>query len=94
MKKERNCMGNNIGVPMYQPAMPAMPMPQTFPTAYPTAYPTTYPNTYQNSYSNVDQQLSFMQQQISMLDERVSKLEGKNNSNYSNKYNDSNYYML
>ncbi len=86
MKKDRNCMGNNMGIPMYQQAMPVMPMPQAFPTTYPTAY--------QNNYSNVEQQLTLIQQQINMLEDRVNKLEGKNNTNYSNKYNDSNYYML
>ena len=85
MKKDRNCMGNNIGIPMYQQAIPAMPMPQAFPTTYPV---------YQSNYSGVEQQLTLMQQQINMLENRVNKLEGKNNTNYSNKYNDSNYYML
>lgn len=85
MKKDRNCMGNNMGAQMYPNAIPMMPIPQTFPTPYPT--------TYQNNYNNMEQ-YNTLQQQINMLDERVSKLEGKNTQNYSTKYNDSNYYML
>ena len=86
MKKDRNCMNNNMGFQMYPSAMPMMPMPQAYPASYPTAY--------QNNYNTMDQQYNILQQQINMLDDRVSKLEGKNNNNYSNKYNDSNYYML
>ena len=89
MKKDRNCMGNNMGVQMYPTAMPIMPMPQAYPTVYPTSYQGNYGN-----YGNNDTQYTFLQQQINMLEERVNKLEGKANNNYSNKYNDSNYYML
>lgn len=87
MKKDRNCMGGNMGAQMYPVGMPMMPMPQTYPNMYPTAYQN-------NNYNSIDQQLNIMQQQINMLEERVNKLEGKNTTNYSNKYNDSNYYML
>lgn len=82
MKKDRNCNGGNIAVPIYQQGIPMAQMPQPFPIAYPT------------NYNSFEQQINTLQQQINNLDERISKLEGKTTNNYSNKYNDSNYYML
>ena len=86
MKKDRNCMGGNMSMPMYQQGIPVMPMPQPIPTPY--------QNYQTNNYGGIEQQITMLQQQVNMLEERVNKLEGKNTSNYSNKYNDSNYYML
>ena len=80
MKKDRNCMG---GMPMYQPNM-AMPIPQPIPYQYPTNY----------SNDTLEQQVNNLQQRINKLEEKVNTLEGKYQANYSNKYNDSNYYML
>jgi len=85
MRKERNC---GMPYPVYQggmmPAMPSM-----MPTPQPIGPYMTSPNT-------IEQQLNTMQEQINNLDARLSKLEGttKNTTNYTNKYNDSNYYML
>lgn len=80
MKKERNCMG---GMPMYQQNIPIAPMPAPIPYIYSN-----------NQNNNFEQQLNNLQQQVNNLEERVNILEGKNQNNCSNKYNDSNYYML
>ncbi len=95
MKKDRNCSGANM--PMYGMAMP-MPMPPTPPMmsnmTYSTPiYTTNTGNTY-STYNNIEQQMNNMQQQINMLENRVNKLEGKTTSSITNKYSDSNYYML
>ena len=81
MSKDRNCMGN-MNMPMYQQGMPMMPIAQT------------YPMNYQNSYNIENQMINNIQQKLMELDDRVSKLEEKNTTNYPNKYNSSNYYML
>lgn len=96
MKKDRNCGFNN-----YSQAIPIMGMPQQFMMsaqpayAQPTYVQPTYPQAQSSSY-NVEQQINSLKQQVNNLENRVSKLEGANTTtnNYSNKYNDSNYYML
>ncbi len=103
MKKDRNCSGSmNMPMAGYGVSMP-IPMPPTPPmmggvmySTYSTPSYTTGGNSssYVNTYNNVEQQLNNMQQQINMLDSRVSKLEGKPSSSITNKYSDSNYYML
>lgn len=99
MKKERNCSGG-ITMPVYGVGMP-MPMPPAPPMMGAMPYSSTYstPTTtnssnYVGTYNNMEQQMNNMQQQINMLESRVSKLEGKTSTNYTNNYNDSNYYML
>ncbi len=91
MKKERNCSGN-MQMPMYGVGMP-VPMPPAPPVMMPYATQTTS-TSYGSTYNNMEQQMNNMQQQINMLENRVSKLEGKTSTNYTNNYNDSNYYML
>lgn len=49
--------------------------------------------TYQNTY-NFETQMNNIQQQLNVLEDRLNKLEGKTGTNSSNKYSDSNYYML
>lgn len=81
MSKDRNCMGN-MNMQMYPQSIPMMPIAQT------------YPMNYQNSYNIENQMLNSIQQKLMELEDRVSKLEEKNTTNYPNKYNSSNYYML
>lgn len=94
MKKDRNCGFNN-----YSQAIPIMsvPQPMMMPQPYPqTTYTQpTFTQTQSNSY-NLEQQINNLKQQVNSLENRVSKLEGVSTTtnNYSNKYNDSNYYML
>ncbi len=99
MKKDRNCSGNMGGMPVYGVNMPMM-MPPQPPTMmysspnYSTSYSQTPSQNTISAYNNVEQQMNNMQQQINMLDNRISKLEGKTTSSITNKYSDSNYYML
>lgn len=94
MKKDRNCGFNN-----YSQAIPIMGMPQPvmMPQPYPQASYTqpVYTQSQSNSY-NIEQQINNLKQQLNSLENRVSKLEGTTSTtnNYTNKYNDSNYYML
>lgn len=100
MKKDRNCSGGMNSMPVYGVSMPMMMPPQPPTMMYQTPSYTTTPSYSQNTmantntYNNLEQQLNNMQQQINMLESRVSKLEGKPSSNITNKYSDSNYYML
>lgn len=87
MKKNRNCGGTMY--PMYNPSMPMMGIPA------PIMGPQPYTQSNINTYNNMEEQMNNIQQQINSLENRVSKLESKTtNNNYTNKYNDSNYYML
>ena len=83
MKKNRNCPGM-----MYSQAMPIPFVPQMAQQPMNTYLPTSYAN----AYNNVEEQMNNIQQQINSLENRVSKLESKQVN--TNKYNDSNYYML
>ena len=104
MKKERNCSGGMNNMPVYGVSMPMMmpPQPPTMMYSNPSysampnysSTPSYSQNTVTTAYNNVEQQMNNMQQQINMLDSRVSKLEGKANQTITNKYSDSNYYML
>lgn len=98
MKKDRNCSGGMNAMPVYGMNMPMMMPPQPPTMMYSSPSYSTSPsysqNTMTNAYNNVEQQMNNMQQQINMLDSRVSKLEGKSGSTITNKYSDSNYYML
>ncbi len=86
MRKDRNC---GMQIPMVQMGVPPMMVPPVAPTSYST--PQTSP--YVTTYNNVEQQINNLEQQVTMLENRVSKLESKA-GNYTNKYSDSNYYML
>lgn len=91
MKKNRNCGGPMY--PMYNQTVPIMGIPS--PIMNPQPYTPSYTQTNMNTYNNMEEQMNNMQQQINSLENRVSKLESKNSTNnYTNKYNDSNYYML
>lgn len=91
MKKSRNCGGTMY--PTFSQAMPIMGVPA--PMMSPQTYSPSYAQTYTNTYNNMEQQMNNMQQQINSLENRVSKLESKSTTtNYTNKYSDSNYYML
>ncbi len=98
MKKDRNCSGGMNNMPVYGVSMPMMmpPQPPTMMYSSPSysATPNYSQNTVTTAYNNVEQQMNNLQQQINMLDSRVSKLEGKANPSITNKYSDSNYYML
>lgn len=91
MRKDRNCGGIN-----YSQAVPIMGMPQPMMIPQPYAQ-STYVQSQPDSY-NLEQQINNLRQRLNSLESRVSKLEGASTStttnNYSNKYNDSNYYML
>ena len=94
MKKNRNCGGTMY--PTFSQAVPmmGMPGPMMTPQTISPSYP-SYAQTYTNTYNNVESQMNNIQQQINSLENRVSKLESKNTTtNYTNKYSDSNYYML
>lgn len=96
MKKDRNCSGGMNNMPVYGVSMPMMMPPQPPTMMYSNPSYSTTPSYSQNvtTYNNVEQQMNNMQQQINMLDSRVSKLEGKTSQTITNKYSDSNYYML
>lgn len=94
MKKDRNCGFNN-----YSQAIPIMGVPQPMIMPQPYPQPTYAQSSYvqnQSTSYNVEQQINNLKQQVNSLENRVSKLEGTSTTtnNYSNKYNDSNYYML
>ena len=96
MKDKRNC-NNNSNYPVY----PAFQGGQNFgapmivpPMGYPNYQP--YPN-FNNelSSSTIEQQYNNLEQQINQLEQRVTRLERQYmNNNNTNKYNDSNYYMV
>lgn len=91
MKKNRNCGAGMY--PAYNGPMPIMGMPSPIMTGQPIN--PNYQTMYNQPYNNIEQKINSMEQQINSLENRVSRLESKpNTSNYSNKYNDSNYYML
>ena len=93
MKDKRNC-NNNMNYPVYPPF-------QNFNTPM-MVPPIGYPN-YQGmpnyngglTTNTLEQQFNNLEQQLNTLDQRVTRLERQymNNSN-TNKYNDSNYYMV
>ena len=87
MKKSRSCPGMMVSQPIPMPMMG--PMMQQPINMYPQS-------TYTNTYNNVEEQINNIQQQINSLENRISKLESNqiNTNKYTNKYNDSNYYML
>jgi len=90
MKEKRNCNGG-MPYPMYpQPMMPMMQMGMT--TPYQTGYTQGY-SANSISSNTIEQQLNNLEQQINQLEQRVNRLENINNVN-SNKYNNSNYYMV
>ncbi len=89
MKDKRNC-GSNISYPVYQ--QPMMVPPMGYPMGYPGAFQTSIPTNGVSS-NTIEQQLNNIEQQINLLDQRISRLENFNNNN-SNKYTDSNYYMV
>ena len=96
MKDKRNC-NNNANYPIYPPfqGMQGFGSPMMMP---PIGYPNyqTYPN-YNNGLSTntLEQQFNNLEQQINQLDQRVTRLERQYmNNNNTNKYNDSNYYMV
>jgi hypothetical protein len=100
MKKDRNCGGampimyGGMPMPGNMPMSSGMPMMMPQPGMMQGATITQSPMpSYQGTY-NIEAQMNNMQQQLNMLEDRVNKLEGKTGPNYSNKYNDSNYYML
>ena len=89
MKKNRSCPGMMMSQPMPMPIMGFNPVMQQPMNNYPQT-------TYANAYNNIEEQMNNIRQQINSLENRVSKLESKqaNTNQYTNKYNDSNYYML
>lgn len=94
MKDKRNCNNNNY--PIYPPFQGAQGFtgPMMVP---PIGYPNyqTYPNYNNNLSTNtLEQQFNNLEQQINQLDQRVTRLERQYINNNSNKYNDSNYYMV
>jgi hypothetical protein len=101
MRKDRNCGGAAMPIPYGSMPMPGnmpmnngMPMMITQPGMMHGTTAQTPNMSYHTAYNNVETQMNNMQQQINMLEERVNKLEGKTMPNNSNKYSDSNYYML
>lgn len=91
MKKNRNCGGQMY--PVFNQAVPMMGIPT--PMMNPQPYSPSYSQTSINTYNNMEEQMNNIQQQINSLENRISKLESKTTTNnYTNKYNDSNYYML
>jgi len=94
MKKNRNCSGTPI-YPNYAQPMPMIGIqPQIFPQPMNNQPMISSYNQASQSYNNIEQQINNMQQQINSLENRISKLESKSTTSYTNKYNDSNYYML
>ena len=97
MKEKRQC-SNNMNYPIYQqPMIPPMGYPMYQGGFLPNMM--GIPNMGGNinggiSSNNFEQQINNIEQQINLLDQRVTRLEGLNNNNISNKYNDSNYYMV
>jgi flagellar capping protein FliD len=89
MKKNRNCPGMIYNQPMPMPIMGINPIMQQPINTYPQT-------TYTNTYNNIEEQINNIDQRINSLENRISKLESKqmNTNQYTNKYNDSNYYML
>jgi len=86
MKDKRQC-GNNMNYPIYQQPMMVPPM------GYPMYQ---QPMMGMNNMPGINGGISSntFEQQINLLDKRITRLENLNNNNISNKYNDSNYYMV
>ena len=97
MKDKRNC-NNNMNYPMYGPMMvPPMGYPMYQGGFQPNMIGmTTANNNIQGGLTSntFEQQINNIEQQINLLDQRITRLEGLNNNNINNKYNDSNYYMV
>ena len=92
MKEKRQC-SNNTNYPIYQ--QPMMMPPMGFPMYQGGFQPNMMgmPNIGITT-NTFEQQINNIEQQINLLDQRVTRLEGLNNNNINNKYNDSNYYMV
>ena len=87
MKDKRNC-NNNMNYPVY-------PQPMIPPMGYPNSQP--FPNYNIGMMSNnvQEQQINNLEQQLNQLEQRVTRLERQYmNTNNSNNYNGSNYYMV
>lgn len=101
MKKDRNCSmpypiyNQGMNMPMMTPPMMQQPY-MGMPTGgIPVGGMPQMGNTgVTQAYNNTEQQLNNMEQRINNLEERVNKLELAKGTTYSNKYSDSNYYML
>ena len=92
MKDKRNC-NNNSNYPIYQPFQGFQPPMMVPPMGYPNYQP--YQNYNNNLSTNtLEQQFNNIEQQINQLDQRITRLERQYINNNSNKYNDSNYYMV
>lgn len=98
MKEKRQC-SNNMNYPVYQQPMIVPPMGYPMYQGMPgmsgmMGMPNMTGMTSGISSNTFEQQINNIEQQINLLDQRVTRLEGLNNNNINNKYNDSNYYMV